>query len=370
MRKDTSPRTKSVRKYDIAFKCACIVMLLSAVWLASGFLNYGTMVQKSSSPIGTEMTFARSSATVSIAGIYTDEVQSVLIVRLTSDDTSRLRLPYKGSDYRVYIASDSMNGYAGEDIPVLFGRYSTDGDLFLILPKPTDSVYNVFVMNTNFVATDDLATNLGEQNGTGTSATSTPSTSGTDGNGEEMSDEQVQSIIAQSLNTYEYTDVNERSNNIEIPSNQLDIIGFRVTLDPAFDTDEYRARVIPGQLLSDDGQFDFEEFFNQVFKGAATDTIEDEYTQLNNQKDLYEQRIAELEERLDENPNDTSASTLLDQVRDDLSQIESQLDQLAESYDETEGVQYRDSMFRNMQTEARVISTDQASTLSTGEATQ
>ena len=349
MRTDTSERTKIVRRYNRAFFIALICVIIGLIGTFGGFRQYDRLVEKSSSPIGTKMHFERSNADVSISGLYTDEAESVLVVRFSSDEQSSLRLPYKGSDYRVFLATDPYNSYAGQNVSVLFGRYMTNGDMFLIIPKPLQDVYTIFLMNANFIATDIMSEDF-----SGDAAVSSL------GN---LSEEELEYTLMQSLNQYEYQDIRERSNSITVKSDALDIVGFRATLDPALDTDDYRVRVIPGQLLSDAGEFDFESFFNSVFKDTVTENIDDDYRRTQNQAKLLSERIEELEARLEANPNDTAVKQYLDTVRSDLATVQNQLDQLADTYNKYATVTYSSNMFRDMQTEATVLSTAQAAQL-------
>ena len=47
-----------------------------------------------------------------------------------------LKIPAKGTDYRVFVASSGLNGHVGQEIPVLFGRYAANGDFYLVIPNP------------------------------------------------------------------------------------------------------------------------------------------------------------------------------------------------------------------------------------------
>lgn len=356
MRKDKSPRTKIISRYNVMFISGALLVAIGGFSLMGGMFKYGDMVNRSSSPVGTEMVFRRSNAQIEVNGIYTDEAKSVLIVRLHSEDESTLRLPYKGTDFKVYIGADSLNNYAGKQVDVLFGRYSTDGDLFLVIPKPTEDIYNVFIMNTKFVATNDLS-DKAQKTSNDSQSSSSPALSSN------LSEEEIQAQLAKSLNQYEYTDLKDRGQAIAIAGDSSDIIGFRVTLNPAIDTESYTPKIIKGELLKD-GNFNFEEFFNAVFKESATNTIQSEYDELTKQRDLYTQRISELNDRLKENPNDTSAQNLLQSVSDKLEDVENKLTDLASQYDSYNGVQYKDSMFKNMQTKASVFPTSKSDAFS------
>lgn len=372
MRADNSKRTRGIRRFNIIFICSLVALLVGGVWLGIGNAQFSDVVARSSSPVGTKMSFGRSNAQVKIAGLYTDEESSVLIVRLASespDDT--LKLPYKGRDFGVSLASNGLNAYAGERVPVLFGRYSTDGDLFLVIPKPTKDVYNVFITNRNFVATNDLVSSslkdtsdissdaTSNVSNTSSGSSSTSSTSGTSGYNVTSSTtaEQEEAALATALNQYLYTDVNNRPATITVDSDIVDTIGFRVTTNPALTQDVYKPQVIGAKLLSDDGNFDFQTFFDKVFKETVTSQLENDYNSKKSQRDMLQQRITELKQRLIDNPNDSGAKQLLEGVQGQLNDVNEQLSTLSSAYDSYDNISYKPSMFKNMQTEAKVIST-------------
>ena len=160
MRKDKSPRTKVISRYNAMFVTGALLAAIGGVWMGVGNAQYASMLMRSSSPIGTQMQFKRSNAQVKIVNLYTDESNSVLIARLHIEASDGLKIPAKGTDYRVFVASSGLNGHVGQEIPVLFGRYAANGDFYLVIPKPTQDVYNVYIMNKNFVATEQLSNQI------------------------------------------------------------------------------------------------------------------------------------------------------------------------------------------------------------------
>lgn len=346
MRRDTSKRTTRMRNYNYAFLGSAAVFLLCLIWLGLGFAQYDGMLMKSSSPIGTALHFQRSNADVNISGIYTDTERSVLIVRLTADQQSSLNLPYKPTDYRVYISSDSYAPYADTEVPVLFGRYSTNGDFFLVIPKPKPEVYTLFLMNKNFVATDVAATSYKEEQA-----------SEADGlaDGQALTDEQMTKNLSLALDNYRSAEGSNRALAVSIQSDIVDVVGMRVTLDPALDSEEYKPKVINGVLLDDNGEFNFKLFFDNVFKESATKTVEGDYKALLNQEKLLRQRINELENRLVDNPDDEGVQKKLTEVKSELSDVEAAMKILSQAYNDYESLEYKPSMFKNILGEAMVM---------------
>ena len=361
MRKDKAARTKMIRRYNRMFLISLVAILIGFTWLGIGTAQYQSMVDHSSSPIGTQLLFKRSNAQTKITGIYTDRERNVLIVRISPDAGSGIKLPFKGSDYKVYLASKSLNGYVGKEVPILFGRYSTNGDLFLVIPKPTDDVYNIFVMNKNYVATDDLVTN--DVNKKTTSRTQTRGTAQTKTVTDNLSEDEIQANLRTAMNNFDYTNKQNGNKAVTIESDLMDVVGFRATLKPAFDDDAYRVEVIDDTLLDDNGNFDFKKFYEHVFKGAATGSIEEQYNELNSQKELLTKRINDVNSRLKENPNDEDAKKKLSDTQKSLDTLNTQLSDLANKYNEFKSTDYDESLFKNMQTKAMVLNNSATSQL-------
>lgn len=356
---DKSARTKQISYYNAAFLVAVGCFVIGIVWMAIGFAQFGVMVKHSSTKLGTEMKFERSDATATLEDIYTDSDNSVLIARISTDAQGTVNLPYKGSDFKVFIQNRQLDDREREQMQVLFGRYGTNGDMFLIIPQPNNDVYTAFIANTHFVATDNLVANADSA----TSQRSAPvSTTGTS----DLSDTEMSSILAQSLNDYKTSHQNDGTDNgdaLTIQSDLMDVIGFQVTTDPFIETDDYRPKVINAKLLDDDGTFDFETFFNAVFKDNATTDVSSRVAELNQRKELLNERLTDLNERLAKNPTDTDVQQRINSVNNELSTIQSTLDQLSEEYSGITSVKYSSSMFQDMQTEATIITPDMAKQL-------
>ena len=135
----------------------------------------------------------------------------------------------------------------------------------------------------------------------------------------------------------------------------MDVVGFRATLKPAFDEDAYHVDTIDDTLLDDSGNFDFKKFYEYVFKGAATGSIEEQYNTLNNQKEFLTKRINDVNSRLKENPNDEDAKKKLSETQSSLDKINNQLSDLASKYNDFKSTEYSNSLFKNLQTKATVI---------------
>lgn len=334
---DSSERTKNISKHAISVMIAVMIFIICIPWYLFGSHTYKQIVLRSSSPIGTQLTFNRSQADVQIADIYTDKERNVLIVRIRVDTIAQSRLPFKGSDYKVYIASKSTNGL--KSLPILFGRMSTDGDMFLIIPKPTDTVYSIFIQNKNFI-------------GEG-------SADSKDKSQKEVADLSDNSIAA-ALSNYRYDD-NKNSTSkgtYKIATDDNDTISFRLTINPASKDENYRPKVINANLLKEDGDaktFDFDTFFNKVFKESALKEMKKQYDTLAETKLRQEKTLRDYQERYATNENDTTAKSQIDSITSKISDTENQLNVLSKKIADYENLTYNDDLFKNLQTKAKII---------------
>ena len=334
---DSSSRTKTISKHAISVMVAAIIFMICIPWYFWGSHTYKQILARSSSPIGTQMTFNRSQADVKIGDIYTDKKRDVLIARISVDTTAQAKLPYKGSDYKVYITSKSTNGL--KSMPILFGRMSTDGDMFLVIPKPTDTVYSIFIQNKNFIGDGNL--------------------SASDKDTSEVADLSDNSIAA-ALSNYKYDD-NTKSKSrgtYQIASDDNDTISFRLTINPASKDETFRPKVIDANLLKKDGNaesFDFNAFFNKVFKESALKKMTEQYKVLSDNKARLEKTLRDYQERYAENENDTTAKAQIESLSSQIKDSENQLNDLGDKISSYQNLEYDSSMFSNLQTKAKVI---------------
>lgn len=343
--KDSSRRTTVIGRPRSLAIVALTAMVISVGAYTGGSIYHSDIAARSSSPVGTEMSFERSAAGVVLKGIYTDPTQSALVVRLSVNSTDNSKLPANGSDYRVFINSPALPT-GTQEMDILFGRLSTDGDLFLVIPKPNQEVYSVYIMNNKYLAS---AGQILDQAGQVTENSPV----------DIASENVVEQSISKSLSEYQYNpDAGTSIGTIAVPDNISDVIAFRVTLDPAFKKDEYKPIVVDTELLSADGKFNFEGMFDKLFKESAYNELSGQHRQL---LDLEKQLISsksEYEARLVANPGDTDAQDALDETKSAITELTIKKTEIAAQMNKYESLEYSSTTFSNLQTKAKVIQAD------------
>lgn len=358
--RDKSPRTTPVSKPTTTVVIAIILIFICAIFVVLGQLKYNDIVKKSSTPKGTVLTFPRSQAELSLKNIYLDKNSDVMIVRLQSNNGSKL--PYRGTDYKVYLNSKSLEGHKEADI--LFGRMSTDGDLFLVIPKPKDEVYSVFIMNKKFLGTSNSSDQSGSSD-EGETTDNTELSRQTDPNvnneyGED--DSQTQQSISKALSSYQFDQDNPEASTTsmnEQGTNYDDIIAFRVTKDPAFKTKQYKPQRINADLLNNKNQFDYEKFFELVFKDAIVKDLEQKYEQADSRMDRLKDQQKEYEDRLTDNPDDQDAKSNLENLKQSEDELKDEQEKTSNQITEYSLLEYKDSYFKYMNKRATIITKDQ-----------
>lgn len=339
LKKDRVPRTKSVNRYSIALIASAVVMAGSLVNIPVGVIHHNNVIAQSSSAVNTNLEFKRSEATVTLKGIYTDTAHSALVARLGVDPSSGGSLPAKGSDYKVFVASDAY-GKDLKEVDVLFGRLSTDGDMFLVLPQPTKEVYTVFVMNTKFLGASRSA-----------SADANAITSDSPAN---ISDADAEKSITESLSDYNFDLSTKEKPQMTIKNDQADMISWRMTTDPAFHDPEYEPIVLDTTLLQN-GTFNFEGMYDKLFRESAYQELSVQHDQLTDLEDQLKSNQQEYNDRLASNPNDQIAFKSLKETNDALDDIQEKKADVAKQLNAYESLTYNDQTFTNLQTKAKVV---------------
>lgn len=324
---DDSPRTIGVGRAGIGVIVSLTIAILSLMLIVSGTFWHSHIEKRSSTAKGTSMTFPVSNEEVTLKQLYTDKKKNVLVARLKVP--SGANLPYRGSDYNVYLKSKSLEKYEKAD--VLFGRISTDGDMVLVIPKPTDDIYSVFIEN---------AKNL----------TSSGGSSGSDTIDIQSSSES----FSKAISNYEYQDDDGKGGTYSVNTGE-DAISFRMTTKPAFNQSKYKPKVLNGNLLDKDNKFNFKEFYVEAFKKGIINDLTQRHDDVNNTYSQHQSKLDELNDKIKDNPNDNDAIREKSNEQDKIEELENQKKELASQITRYQDKEYEDDLFENMQTEADVV---------------
>lgn len=334
---DSSPRTTAIsRPFFITIACL-VIIAVCVVWGTLGNRQYNKIMAQSSTPIGSMLKFSKSESEVELTGLYTDKNESALVARLTPTPEAHSTLPYRGTDYAVLVQSKAVEDY--EEIPILFGKMSTDGDIFLILPKPTKEVYSFAIVNKRNLTSNAIELDKGS----------------------EEYDEKENGSVARSLS--EFTNEIDRSGagdgSVNMKDSKAgedyDIAALRMTTDPAYDEDAFKPKKLDVELINPAShEFNFEGFFKTVYVESAIRSLTDRYNELEAIVAQNESLVEENEVRLRSNPNDSAAQERLDEAKSAVAASREQQQNAADRLTYYQTLKYDPSVFQDFQTSAFV----------------
>lgn len=334
---DSSPRTTAIsRPFFITVACL-VIIAVCIVWGTLGNRQYNKIMAQSSTPVGSMLKFSKSESEVELTGLYTDKNESALVARLTPTDEAHNTLPYRGTDYAILVQSKALDDY--EEIPILFGKMSTDGDIFLILPQPTKEIYSFAIVNKRNLTSSAIKLEKGS----------------------EAYDADEVGSVAHSLS--EFTNEIDRSQTGDGSLNvsktrageDYDIAALRMTIDPAYKEPAYTPRKLDVELIDPTShQFNFEGFFETVYIEAAIKTLTSRYNDLEAVVAQNQSLVEENEVRLRSNPDDAAARERLKDAKSAVSMSREQQQAAADRLTYYQTLKYDPSVFQDFQTSAFV----------------
>lgn len=332
---DNSPRTKAISRPTWITIGALVVTILCLMWAVAGCQKFNDIQMHSSTPIGSQIKFARSGSVMTLSGLYTDKSEDVLIARLTPDEKMNKNMPYRGKDYSVFVQSDSTKDY--EELPVLFGKMGTDGDFMLILPKPADDVYTFVIVDSS-----SQARQLDKQTNAGSSA------------------REKDESVARALSNFNQEMLESKSSDVGSSEagggSGYDMAGFRMTMNPQAEGEQYRPEQVNLDLLnSATKRFDFQGFYEKVFIDAAVKSLTREYNSLEAQAAQAKDVVEQQQTRLDANPADEAAAKNLNEAQRQLQDATQAKEDKAEELTRYQTIEYDPAMFQDFQDTAVVV---------------
>lgn len=336
---DSSPRTRAISRPMWITVAATVLIVICVIWGFFGNSKFNDMMNRSSTPVGSTLTFSQTGATARIADFYTDKNESALVARIKPDENANEKLPYKGSDYTVFVKSSALSDYT--EIPILFGKMGTDGDMFLILPKPTKAVYSFAIINT----LGDQSDQSGALSGSSRSSSSNKSVI------------KEKESVTKALSDFDSRSSSGKDASVADSSNSAgldyDATGFRMTLDPAADDDAYKPETLNVNLMKGD-EFNFKDFFEKVYVDSAVKKLTKEYNELESAASRAYDRVKDAETRLRMNPSDTTAADILADARSTADKAKRDQQSKADEITYYQTLSYDPAIFQNFQTKAVV----------------
>lgn len=332
---DNSPRTRAISRPTWVTIAAFATIVVCLFWAMAGCNHYATIQKNSSTPIGSQIKFSRSGATMTLSGLYTDKNDDVLVARLTPDDKANQSLPYRGKDFTVFVQSKATDRY--DELPVLFGKMGTDGDYMLVLPKPSNEVYSFVLVDSS-----SQAKRIDRQKRSTTS------------------DADKNESVARTLSDFNKQMMDTQAKDVgssqSATASGYDMAGLRMMMKPYADGPEYQPTRVNTELLNPaTKEFNFEGFYQEVFVDAAVKSLTRDYNDLEAQA-AQAKEVAENEQiRLDANPADEAAAKNLREAQRQAEDANRAKESKAEELTRYQTLDYDPGLFQNFQDKAIVV---------------
>lgn len=302
--KRLSPHLNKAIKGGFAF----IMTVFTITFIAYNVVQNRKAIKNSQTPIGETLQFVRSGANVKVKNYYTDKAEDVIIATLEVQEGNS-KLPTKASDYWVVTTSD----IGGRSIPTYFGRMNTDGDFFIIIPYPKDQTYTVAIYNTT--TSGGAVTSSGDQ-----------ITIGSGTNSKIIAD--ITSDLLKNVNTSQPQSVK-----------QTDIIALNMTLKSSIQGDsKYAITTLDvDSLLSKEGDtvaFDFKKFYTLAYRDLAVTVAREKVNTYTEEIQALNDKLKEVRETLDRNPNDEVAIRQQDNINASIEQAQENLEKANQTLNE------------------------------------
>lgn len=302
--KRLSPHLNKAIKGGFAF----VMTVFTITFIAYNVVQNRKAIKNSQTPIGETLQFVRSGANVKVKNYYTDKSEDVIIATLEVQEGNS-KLPTKASDYWVVTTSD----IGGRSIPTYFGRMNTDGDFFIIIPYPKDQTYTVAIYNTT-------------TSGGAVSSSGDQITIGSGTNSKIISD--ITSDLLKNVNTSQPQSVK-----------QTDIIALNMALKSSIQGDsKYAITTLDvDSLLSKEGDtvaFDFKKFYTLAYRDLAVTVAREKVNTYTEEIQALNDKLKEVRETLDRNPNDEVAIRQQDNINASIEQAQENLEKANQTLNE------------------------------------
>lgn len=266
-----------------------ISVIVGLTVLSLGLYGYGVqvnnnLVNHSATKIGSTATFKRSDATATITNYYTDKERDVLIARISIDQSTTNPMPYRSTDYLVLQIQDGVS----TQVPLIFGRVGTDGDLFVIIPNPEpDKVYKLAIINYNYLG-NDVSVN-------------------TDSESVDLDSQSIAKALSNATDLTKSDDDSSSDSSVD-----TDNVIFQFTLNPAVETKDYQAETLSVKSLwktNKKGElvFNFEKYWELVYKQPLIESTQKRLQEISDTISKLQEQLQTAEDTLSENPKDEAA---------------------------------------------------------------
>lgn len=272
-----------------------VVGTLLFVFKFSEMLDYMT---NNSTPVGTELQFAKSGAPIKISEIWTDKNHEVTVVKLKYNKKARSLLSIDGDKYNLYFLHKPNHK---PDIEMKYGLLGTEGDGYLFIKGKLDKrAYQIYMTNTleiNYDNTSKRSTDINVL--------------------KENEIEETLSNVSENTMNEDGVFKNAFKSKKKIP--QFDNLNFRLN---AYSEN---TKVYQGSFLDKKGEIDYGKVVSQTSLVNAVEKIENAIKEKKLERQSYTVSLEEYENRLKRNKKDEDTQSSIEKINRDIEKIDSSI---------------------------------------------
>jgi hypothetical protein len=309
---DRDYRTKQGLINALLFLVSISGVIFFTFVLISGIASWESHKQSNTTPIGDEIKFQKSGATLNFGGVWTDKKRDVTAIKLKYDKKARNKLSTRGESYKLYLI-DSEGKLTKKDVKVSYGIL-TQGDGFLFIKGHlSKKAYQIVLTNQSDIdvtsSTDDDYDEVDELND------DESTTSSTDRLARQSKDEVSDADIEESLSELKQGDVSKKG-HLDFGSGKdkkeepnVDYASFRVNVFSD------STKVFNGSFLDKDNNIDYGKVVEQSSTKDAIKNIDKKIAELEEIQDKNDESLDELEYRVKRDKNDEDSKESIESIK-------------------------------------------------------
>lgn len=320
---DRDPRTKGgirtlyIRKLTNILLISGLILLIVQV---ARMVDYQT---NNSTPVGTDITFEKSGATVKIADIWTDKQREVTVVKLKYSNKAREVLSLSGDKYNLYFLHTTRHK---PDIEMKYGLLGSEGDGYLFIKGKLDKrAYEIVMAN----ALDVLYKDNKDKRSIDI---------------KKLQDKAIEETISNAS----YTEAKQESifnkmfqSNKKAPKN--DIINFRIN---AFSEN---TKVYDGSFLTEDGDIDYGKVVSKTSLSHAVKKLEETLKNEKLERQSYTVSLEEYKDRLKRDKDNKDAADSVKRITKNIEEKDELIEALEKEIEVYKNASFSKDNFGNMQ---------------------
>lgn len=329
---DRDKRTKRAFNTFLFFLLSVFLTITGIVSFVVQKNEYDFYLINNTTPVGTELKFSRTGATISISDVWTDRNRDLTVVKLKYTNNAYQVLSTNGSNYNLYIATKRKD--EPQNIEMSYGMLSTDGDAFLFIKGQLEErAYQVFIANQlDLVSANSINSN--------------PDTETIKEN-----DSITQSLSQYSMNTVDDKGILYFKDQTQ--TTNVDNINFRI--NPYSSS----TNVYQGSFLNSDNSIDYKKVVSVTSTKAVIEKLQTKIIENTETLKQIDSTMNEYRERLETNPDDSNSVENIKQLEQKKEEIQEIVEATQKTLSMYENAEFDEDSFGKMKKQYEFLALDE-----------